>query len=163
MKLKLPLLFVCFFILVGCAYFYPKEFTKTALEEKLLTVEREEITFKEIIDKNKGKRTFIQIFTSYCPVSQERLKEVLKLQEKYPTVNYVFLSADHSYYDWKRGLKNVKPKGQFYYIQKKGKGALANFLKLKSIPRFLMISSTGKILTYKSFNISKRIKKQLRE
>ncbi len=143
-------------ILASCAS--PKQFTNEALKENLLTLDRKPITFQEVLEKNKGKKIFAQIFASYCPVSQDSFDDVLKFQKENPDHTFIFLSVDHSYYDWKRGLEYVKPKGQFYYIEEKGDGALGKFLKLKSIPRFLKIDGQGNIVVYKTSKVSDKLK-----
>ncbi|WP_442265764.1 TlpA family protein disulfide reductase [Tenacibaculum sp. ZS6-P6] len=136
----------------------PKVFSESALNEKIQTLNRETITFKEVLERNKGKKIFAQIFASYCPVSQDSFDDVLKFQKENPEFSFVFLSVDHSYYDWKRGLAYVKPKGQFYYIPEKGEGSLGKFLKLKSIPRFLKIDEQGNIEVFKTSKVSDKLK-----
>lgn len=60
--------------LSSCAVFQPKHFTTEALKEELLTLERESISFQEILDQNQGKKLFVQIFATYCPYSQRSFK-----------------------------------------------------------------------------------------
>jgi len=150
--------FLLSILLINCAVFHPKTFTLNALNEKFVTLDKDSISFKEILAKNAGKDKFVQIFASYCQVSQNSFKDVLKFQEENPEKEYIFLSVDHNYYDWKRGLEYVKPKGQFYYISKKDEGALGEFLKIKSIPRFLSIDKKGKIQVYKTSKVSEKLK-----
>lgn len=145
-------------LLSSCASLNKKQFSADAMNEKLVTLERDSITLSQILEKNKGKQIFAQVFASYCPVSQDSFDDVLKFQKENPEKVYIFLSVDHSYYDWKRGLKYVKTKGQFYYIPKKGDGALGEFLKLKSIPRFLKINEQGGIEVYKTSKVSEKLK-----
>ncbi|GFD80885.1 MULTISPECIES: TlpA family protein disulfide reductase [Tenacibaculum] len=143
--------------LSSCAVFQPKHFTETSLNEELLTLERESISFKEVLKRNKGKKIFVQIFATYCPYSQKSFKDVLSFQKKNSQFEYVFLSVDHSYHDWKRGLESIPVKGQHYYIQKKGKGELGKFLKLKTIPRFLIVDEEGSIEIFKSSKVSDKL------
>ncbi len=142
----------------SCGVFQPKLFNHQALNEKLVDINRDSITLKEILKNNKGKKTFIQIFATYCPVSQDSFDDVIEFQKNNSKINYILLSVDHSYHDWKRGLKNIKVKGKHYYIPKKGKGDLGAFLKLKTIPRFMILDKNGKILLYKSSKVSDRLK-----
>lgn len=159
--MKKAIILILAFIITNCATLHPNHFTLNALTEKLQTSERTEITLQEIVEKNKGKKSFVEIFATYCPVSKDSFYDVEEFQKKHPKINYIFLSVDHSFHDWKRGLKNIKPKGQFYYIQKKGKGELGKFLKLKTIPRFLVIDENGEILVFKSSKLSEKIKNQI--
>lgn len=149
-------------ILTSCAVFQPKEFNASALNEKLVTESRDTITLKEIIKKNKLEKQFVQVFATYCPVSQDSFEDVIAFQKENPTINYIFLSVDHSYHDWKRGLENIKVKGQHYYIPKKGKGNLGQFLKLKTIPRFMVLDKKGEILLYKTSSLSDKFKNKIK-
>lgn len=158
MMKNIVLIVLSVLVLTSCASLKKRQFTEKALNEKLVTLERDSITLNQILSKNKGKQLFVQVFASYCPVSQDSFDDVLKFQKANPEKEYIFLSVDHSYYDWKRGLKYVKPKGQFYYIPEKGEGALGKFLKLKSIPRFLKINEQGEIEVYKSSKVSEKLK-----
>ncbi|CAM1334911.1 TlpA family protein disulfide reductase [Tenacibaculum aestuariivivum] len=159
MKLLLSIIILFFFC--SCAIFKPKYFTDDALAEKLVTINRDSVTLRDILQKNKNKQYFLQIFATYCPFSQRSFKDVIKFQKENPSLKYIFLSVDHSYFDWKRGLENIKVKGQYYYIPKKGKGKLAEFLKLKTIPRFMIINNKSEIKIFKASSISNRVKKSI--
>ncbi|OSY87286.1 hypothetical protein WH52_12575 [Tenacibaculum holothuriorum] len=148
-------------LFTSCAIFQPKNFDVNANNEILLTEDRKEISFEDVINQNKKQKKFIQVYASYCPVSQDSFDDVIKFQQKNKNVEYIFLSVDHSYHDWKRGLKDLKVKGKHYYIPKKGKGALGKFLKLKTIPRFLVVDESGNILVYKTSKVSETIQKKI--
>lgn len=139
----------------SCAVFQPKKIPVKPLEEKLITINRESITLKDILESGLKRETIIQVYASYCPFSQDSFKDVVKLQQNNKKINYVFLSVDHSYHDWKRGLETLKVKGSHYYIPKKGKGEIAKFLKLKTIPRFLLIDKNGKLKVFNTSKLSK--------
>ena len=156
--MKYIFIFLSLSIMMSCAVFQPKQFTQDALNEKLVTIDRDSISFKDILKNNTGKEKFVQIFASYCPVSQDSFYDVVAFQKENPEKAYIFLSVDHSYHDWKRSLKNIDPKGQFYYIPKKEEGALGEFLKIKSIPRFLKIDKNGTIKVYKTAKVSDKLK-----
>lgn len=145
-------------LITSCAVFEPKKFPENVLEDKLLTTERNTISFQEILNQNPNKDKFVQIFATYCPVSQDSFYDVLEFQKENPEKEYIFLSVDHSYHDWKRGLKDIKPKGKFYYLSEKEESVLGEFLKLKSIPRFLKIDKHGKIKVYNASSVSKKLK-----
>lgn len=156
--MKYIFIFLSLSIFMSCAVFQPKEFTTNALNEKLVNLDRDSISLKEILKKNEGKEKFVQVFASYCPVSQDSFYDVIEFQKENPQKEYIFLSVDHSYHDWKRSVKDIAPKGQFYYIPKKDEGALGQFLKLKTIPRFLKIDGNGKIQVYKTSKVSDKLK-----
>ena len=146
--------FLCIAFLSSCAVFQPKNFSEEALQEELQTVDRNSIDFKEVITKNNQQKKFIQFYASYCPVSQDSFKDVVAFQEEHKDFEYIFLSVDHSYHDWKRGLESLKVEGLHYYIPKKGKGSLGEFLKLKTIPRFMLVDEAGNISIFKTSKVS---------
>jgi len=145
-------------LISNCATFQSKTFPQEVLNDKLLTLDRDSITFKEILDKQPDKTKFVQVFASYCPYSQDSFDDVLKFQEENPDKEYIFLSVDHGYHDWKRGLQYVKPKGSFYFIPEKGDGVLGKFLKINSIPRFMNIDKNGTIKTFKTSKVTEKLK-----
>jgi len=155
--MRIFFLLITVVFLSSCAVFQPKKITLGPLNEELLTLDRKSILFKEVLEKNKGKKIFVQIFATYCPYSQRSFKDVLNFQKKNPELAYIFLSVDHSYHDWKRGLESIPVKGQHYYIQKKGKGTLGEFLNLKTIPRFLVIDEDRSIKVFKSSKVSDKL------
>ena len=160
--MRIFLFLIVLLTLNSCAVFQPKSFNKEALDEKLVTTERDSITLREVLANNKGTKQFVQVFATYCPVSQDSFDDVAALQKENPSIKYVFLSVDHSYFDWKRGLDNIKVKGQHYYIPKKGKGKLGAFLNLKTIPRFMIIDKKGEIKLFKSSSVSNKIKNKIK-
>ncbi len=145
---------VTFILLTSCAIFHPQKFENNSLNEKILDINGDTLTLKTILSEAGEKKTFIQVYASYCPFSQDSFEDVLALQKKRNDIHYIFLSVDHSYQDWKRGLDDLKMKGKYYYVPKKGKGALGKFLKLKTIPRFLLLQPEGKINVYKTSKVA---------
>ncbi|WBX71835.1 TlpA family protein disulfide reductase [Tenacibaculum retecalamus] len=160
--MRVFLFLIALLTLSSCAVFQPTSFTNDALDEKLVTIDRDSITLRTILVNNKGTKQFVQVFATYCPVSQDSFDDVIAFQKKNPSIKYVFLSVDHSYFDWKRGLENIKVKGQHYYIPKKGKGKLGAFLKLKTIPRFMILSKKGEIELFKSSSVSNKINNKIK-
>ena len=151
-----------FLLLTSCGVFHPIKFNNLSLNEKLVDVKRESIQFSEVLKEAENqKKTLIHIYASYCPFSQKSREDVVKLQSESNNFNYISLSVDHSYHDWKRELKNIPIKGKHYYLSSKDKGALGNFLKLKKVPRFLILDEEDDILIFKSSNLSK-LKRKLK-
>lgn len=144
-----------FLLLTSCGVFHPTKFNDLSLNEKLLNEKRESIKFSEALKEDKNqKKTLIHLYASYCPFSQKSIKDVAKLQSESDNFNYVSLSVDHSYHDWKRELKNIPIKGKHFYLSSKGKGAIGSFLNLKKVPRFLILDEEDEILIFKSSNFS---------
>ena len=142
-------------VLTSCGMFHPTNFDKPSLNEKVLSVKRDSIRFSEILKNDSSEKTLIHIYASYCPFSQNSLKEIAHFQKENKEINYIFLSVDHSYFDWKRELENLPVKGNHYYLPTKGKGVLGRFLKLKEIPRFLVLNKEKEIKVFRSSKVSK--------
>lgn len=142
---------------MSCAAYQKQIFPPEIRAEKLITTARDSISFQNILDNHKGRQIFVQIFASYCPVSEKSFADVVRFQKQNSQKAYVFISVDHSYYDWKRALVRIKPKGYFYYLPKKENSLLAKFLKLKSVPRFLKINEQGRIVVFKSSKVSEKL------
>ena len=155
--MKHLVILLCGTLFLSCASFQPKSFPESVMKDKLLTLDRDSITLKEILDKHPNQSKFIQIFASYCPVSQDSFDDVLEFQKQHPEKAYIFLSVDHGYHDWKRGLEYVTPKGDFYFIPEKDKGVLGQFLKIKSIPRFINVGKENKIEVFKTSKVSDKL------
>ncbi|PQJ20642.1 thioredoxin-like domain-containing protein [Tenacibaculum sp. SG-28] len=152
------LIFLSFLITsVGCKVFQPKSFSQAALDATLVSTTKDTISLREILSASSANKTVIEVYASYCPYSQKSFSKIKKLQEKSNGISYVFLSVDHSFYDWKRGLSSLKEKvsGAHYYLVEKGKGNLGEFLKLQSIPRFLLLREDGSIEVFKTSEVEK--------
>lgn len=157
--MKYCFLLLCGLVFSSCAIFHPATFSEAALKDTIQTTDRNSITLEELTEKYRGQKVLIQVYASYCPYSQDSFKDVVALQKEHKELTYVFLSVDHSYHDWKRGLTDLPVKGDHYYLPRKGKGTLGKFLKLKTIPRFLLVDPTGKLLVYKSSKVGDIAKK----
>ena len=147
-------------LFTSCGVFHPNSFSKTVLNEKLLTKERDSIRFYDVLKSDHNKKTLIHIYASYCPFSKKSLEEITHFQKENQAVNYIFLSVDHSFFDWKRELDNISAIGKHYYMPEKGKGMLGRFLKIKEVPRFIILNEGNLIKVFKTSKVSK-IKKLL--
>lgn len=147
------LIVLAVFFIQSCSVFYPTTFSSVALTEELITEENTITNLKEILEKYKGEEILIEVYAGYCSVSQDSFYDVKKIQTEYPNKKMIFLSVDHSFIDFKTCRDKLKVKGPFYYMKNKGKGALAKFLKLTKIPRFLKVDETGKIKVFNKNSI----------
>lgn len=157
MRVIVLLFLSVFFTGIGCTVLQPKDFSQEALDAILVTTTKDTISLRKILRTSAAKKTVIQIYASYCPYSQNSFPKIKKLQEKTKDISYIFLSVDHSFNDWKRGLVSLKQKvsGQHYYLFKKGKGGMGEFLKLQSIPRFVLLNENGSIEIFKTAEVEK--------
>ena len=163
MKKSIILLFIGV-LLLNCSVDNKTEFSNEALNDVFISRSNKEITFKEILEKNKGKKILIDVWASWCIDCLRGLPDVKKQQEENLEISYVFLSLDKDMESWENGINRLKIKGQHYFMQSSWKGDFGEFLGLNWIPRYLVIDKEGKILVFNETKvtddlISKALKK----
>lgn len=149
---KLFILFAATFLLMSCSN--PTTFTEESKTEKLVTLSGKEITFKEILDKHKGKKIVLDVWASWCKDCIVRLPNLKQLQKDFPNVSFVFLSHDRTPQSWKRGIQRFGIVGDHYLMPEKMDGPLADFLNLWWIPRYVVIDEQQNITLFKATKIT---------
>ena len=134
------------------------QFSLEALNDKLINLQGDSVSFKSILEKHKGSAVFVDVWASWCKDCLKGLPEVKKLQETHPEIDFVYLSLDKSQAAWKKGINRLKISGDHYFMQSGWKGALGTFLGLDWIPRYLIIDKEGGI---KVFNAIETTNKKL--
>ncbi|WP_268223027.1 TlpA family protein disulfide reductase [Sinomicrobium oceani] len=129
-----------------------REFSGEALTDVFLTTAGKDITLSEILEANKGKTLFIDVWASWCKDCIESVPKLKTLHEKYEDVTFVFLSLDRSVEGWEKGLAKYELNyGQHYYIKAGWKGSpFCKSIKLDWIPRYLVVNPEGKIELFKA-------------
>ena len=132
----------------------PIQFSDEALQETFTSLHQENVTFKSILEKNKGKKIVIDVWASWCSDCIAGLPDIRVFQKENPEVVFLFLSLDRSVPSWKNGIKKYQIRGEHYFLQDGKKGAFANFLNLSWIPRYLVIDEIGNIALFKAIKIT---------
>jgi len=150
------LLLVALFIttVLSCQNRVETQFSEAALNDQFVALSGESVEFKTILENHKGKTLFIDVWASWCKDCLEGLPSVKVLQEKYPEVDFVFLSLDKSQNAWKKGIDRLQIKGDHYFMQSGWKGAMGTFLDLDWIPRYMIIDQLGQIKVFKAIKTS---------
>ncbi|WP_298879107.1 TlpA disulfide reductase family protein [uncultured Polaribacter sp.] len=147
--------FLVLLIFMSCNFETPTQFSELALNEKVYTLNDTPYAFKDVLNKHKGKKIFIDVWASWCRDCLEGLPKVKELQKENPDVVFMFLSVDERINSWKRGVKRYQIKGEHYNLPKGMKnGDLVDFLNLRWIPRYIVIDEQGKISLFKATNTS---------
>lgn len=141
-------------LLLSCSAKSPTEFSKKALEDIFISVDKQEVTFKDILAKNKGKKILIDVWASWCPDCLKSLPNVKKIQEENPEVVFLYLSLDKDLILWQEGVERLKIKGQHYFMQSGREGNFGEFLNLSWIPRYLVIDEQGKIVIFNETTVN---------
>jgi len=146
------ILFLIFLVLVGCDK--PTDFSRDALQEKLVNTNQQELIFKNILTKHKGNKILIDVWASWCKDCIVTLPDLKKIQDKNPDVHFVFLSLDKSLKRWKRAIEHFQIVGDHYFMIEGKNGVLGDFLGLWWIPRYIVVNESGAITLFKSTKIT---------
>ncbi|WOD42462.1 TlpA family protein disulfide reductase [Hwangdonia lutea] len=141
---------ILLFSVFSCNTEVPTQFSEEALNDTFVTLEGNNIAFKDILETHKGKTIVIDIWASWCKDCIKGMPKVKALQSEYKEAVYIFLSLDKSQNAWKKGIENYKVNGEHYFMQSGWKGAFGNFVNLDWIPRYMVINKTGNIELFKA-------------
>lgn len=97
----------------------------------------------------KGKVVYLDIWSPYCgPCRHEMLNAAPLLHERYALRNVIFLSicVDATEEKWKENLKKLNPKGINLYADRRKNQKLMSDYNVNSVPRYILIDQTGKIV-----------------
>ena len=125
-------------------------FTKEALNEKLLSLDGNQMAFKEILSKHQGKTIVIECWASWCGDCVKAMPKMKALQAENPEVDYVFISMDKTADKWKAGVEKHQLQGDHYMATDGMKGVFGTAINLDWIPRYIIIDKTGKIVLYRA-------------
>lgn len=148
--MKQIILILLAFIFFACKAQEKTVFSKEVLSAPMISFSGEELTFNNVIERYKGKKTIIDVWASWCPDCIKGLPKLKKLQEKHSNTNYVFISLDKNQNAWKRGINRYSIKGNHYYVEGGWKSIFAKHIDLDWIPRYIVIDETGKLLIYRA-------------
>ncbi|SOU88689.1 conserved exported hypothetical protein [Tenacibaculum finnmarkense genomovar ulcerans] len=152
---KIGVIFAVSLALLSCSSQSPTEFSKEALADVFVAINtKEEVPFKDILAKNKGKKILIDVWASWCTDCLENLPAVKKAQEENPEMVFLYLSLDRKLEDWHSSVERLNIKGQHYFMQSGWEGSFAKFLGLSWIPRYLLIDEQGKIVVFNQTKVS---------
>ena len=125
-------------------------FSETALSETLLASDGSQVAFKDIIKKQKGKTTVIEVWASWCGDCVKAMPKVKEIQAKHPEVAYTFISMDKTSDKWLAGIEKHELKGDHYMANDQMKGVFGQAIDLNWIPRYIILDKTGKIVLYRA-------------
>lgn len=145
---KMSYIVVLLVSFLSCNSVEPTQFSEGALNDTFTTLQGDQITFKSILEKHKGKTIVIDIWASWCGDCIKGMPKVKALQKEYTDVAYLFLSLDRGEDKWKRGIKRYGVEGEHYYMQNQKKCDFADFVNISWIPRYMVINKAGEIVVY---------------
>ena len=127
-----------------------KQFSKEALSKNLITLEKKQLNFREILKKHQGKVTVIEVWASWCSDCVKAMPKLKELQANNPDVAYVFISMDKTVDKWKAGIEKHEMKGDNFMANDQMKGVFAKAIDVDWIPRYIILDKKGKIVLYRA-------------
>lgn len=135
-------------LLVSCTTRVETQFSEKALYDTFISLEGEELPFKEILEEYKGKKILIDIWATWCGDCIKGMPTIVQLQEEHKDVVFLFLSIDSNLVELKTGIEKYRVKGAHYLLPSGWNGAFGDFLDLSWIPRYLVVDKDGKIAVF---------------
>ena len=147
---KIKYLLVILLSVFNCNIEAPTQFSEEALNDVFTTLSGNQVTLKSILEKHEGKTIVIDIWASWCSDCIKGMPKVKALQKKYNDAVYLFFSLDRGERPWKRGIKKYQIEGEHYYMPSGKKSAFGDFVKIRWIPRYMVINKDGNIELFKA-------------
>ena len=134
----------------SCSQAQKIAFSKEALSQTLLATDGNQVAFKNILKKYKGKTLVVEVWASWCGDCVKAMPKIKELQANNPNVAYVFLSMDKTAENWKNGIAKHEIQGDHFMANDQMKGVFGKAIDLDWIPRYIIIDKTGKIVLYRA-------------
>lgn len=160
---KILLSLIVVFSAISCSQAQKTSFDQEALDNVMMTTQKKEIKFSEILDKYKGKTIVIDVWASWCSDCIKGMPKVKALQKENPDVIFLFISMDKTWESWIIGAEKHQLYGEHYMATDGMKGVFGQSIDLDWIPRYMVVDKTGKIALYKAIEADdKEIAKTLK-
>jgi thiol-disulfide isomerase/thioredoxin len=125
-------------------------FKKEALDNQLITADGNQMAFRDILKKYKGKTIVIDVWASWCSDCIKGMPKVKALQSEFTDVTYLFVSMDKTPEAWKKGIEKYGVTGEHYMATDGMKGVFGQAISLDWIPRYMIVNKKGKIVLFKA-------------
>lgn len=126
------------------------------LEEKLVSIEGDTLSLKQVLAANQNKVKVIDFWASWCKPCVEEIQKVKSFKQDLSNtndVNWIFISIDHDVESWKSMSNKLQEFGLLenqYRIVNRKESDILNILDINMIPRYIIISKTDKIISEKA-------------
>ncbi len=127
------------------------EFDEPVKDEVELTAySGDQLTMSQALEKHKGKVIYVDFWASWCAPCLGTIPDAKKLQQEYDGQDVVFfyLSIDEEAGEWKKASQKHALFGKTpgYLVTNKKRSRNMDYLKVTSIPRYMIYDRTGKLV-----------------
>ncbi len=104
--------------------------------------------FSKIIENNKGKVIYIDIWATWCSPCIKLFNHSQKMHEMFNNENiaFVYLCCRSSEENWKNVIKRHQVIGTHILLNQKQNDELQTMFSIDALPQFILIDSDGKIV-----------------
>ncbi|RKR82045.1 thiol-disulfide isomerase/thioredoxin [Mucilaginibacter gracilis] len=121
--------------------------SQVALGALVIDPTGESRTLSSILNQYKNKLIFVDLWASWCGPCVIQIPYLKELENKYHSkIAFISLSEDKSKDDWHAALKKYNLSGNQYLFDFSVKPILLSQLNVKTIPRYILMTSTGEII-----------------
>jgi thiol-disulfide isomerase/thioredoxin len=127
-------------------------FSDEVLRSVVYNTKGDSSSLANVIQSLNGKIVFIDFWASWCKACIIESEYTKKIQQDFKDkdIAFLFLSTDTNYKLWLRGLSEINLDGYHYRIEPMSKKNIQNFLKIKGIPYYVLLTNEGKIYDAKA-------------
>ncbi len=119
-----------------------------AADEKLETYMNTEISWKDILNSNKGKILYIDFWASWCSPCLQEMPDSDRLRElfKNDSISFLYISVDQKKNAWISTIDKLRQNTENHFLLKSN-SQLQKVFDVKTVPKYLILDSEGNILT----------------
>ena len=102
----------------------------------------------QILEENKGKLVYLDIWASWCGPCKAMMPYSEKLQEKYKKkdITFLFISIDQDTGKWERSAKQFNLIDNSFLARNYPKAKLFQDNNVSSIPRYMLFDKNGRLV-----------------
>lgn len=123
--------------------------TKTLKDQLINESSNAPVSFQALLNRHKGKVIYIDFWASWCAPCIAEMSPARELKEKLSGEPFVIISIslDESVSAWKAAAaKYLQDNKESYILTNAKRSTLVSQFKLTSIPRYLLVDKTGRIV-----------------